>query len=74
MQQTNEPCLTFHQRADGRALVLADEEIALPMARLGAIVGVEGSLVDAEHRLFEAGPAPVSALMSAAMVASGAKR
>ena len=74
MQPTDEAGLVFDQRADRRALVLADEELALPMARLRAIVGWEGSLVDGEHRLFEPGSTPVAALMSAAMVSSRAKR
>jgi hypothetical protein len=45
MQQMDQPGLTFDQRVDRRAMVFADHEIALPMASLRAIVGLEGSLV-----------------------------
>jgi hypothetical protein len=66
--------LAFDQRADRRALVFADDEIALPMASLGAILGCEGPLIDGEHGLFEPGPTTVATLMSATMVTSRAQR
>jgi hypothetical protein len=42
MQQSDHPGLPFDERADRLALVLADDEIAPPVPRLGAVLGWEG--------------------------------
>ena len=44
------------------------------MARLGAVLGREGPLVDREHRMLKPRPAPFGALMSAPVIPSGAQR
>jgi hypothetical protein len=59
---------------DRRALVLADDQIALPVACLGAVLGLEGPLADGEHRLLEPRPASLSTLMSTAVITPGPQR
>jgi hypothetical protein len=44
------------------------------VAGLGAVLGLEGSLVDGEHRLLKPRPAPFGALMRASVITFGAKR
>jgi hypothetical protein len=74
MQEPDHPGLPLHQGADRRALVLADDEVSLPMAGLGAILGTEGPLMNREHGLLEPGRAPFGPLMRAPVIASGAQR
>jgi hypothetical protein len=74
MQQANHAGLAFDQRADGRTLVLADDEVSLPMPGLAAILWLERALVDGQHRLLEAWPAPIDMLVRAAVIPAGAKR
>jgi hypothetical protein len=71
-QQPDHPGLPFDQRADRRALVLADDEISFPVPRVGAVRGLEGPLVDGEHRLLEPGPAPFGPLMRTPVITPGA--
>ena len=74
MQQPDQPGLAFDECADRRALVLADDQVALPVPGLGAVLGRERPLVDGEHRLLEPGPTAFGALLSAPMISAGAQR
>lgn len=74
MQLPNERSLPLTKRADGRTLVFADDEIALPVSRLRAVFRGEGTLVDYKHRLLEPRPALLSARMSTPVIPSRAQR
>jgi hypothetical protein len=74
VQQPDHPGLPFDQRADCRALVLADDEISLPVPGLRAVIGLEGPLADGEHRLLEPRAAPVATLMRPPVITPGAQR
>jgi hypothetical protein len=68
MQQPDEAGLALNEGADGGLLILADDQIVFSVARLGAVAGWEGPLVDRQHRLFEACPAAIGTLLCPAMV------
>jgi hypothetical protein len=74
MQQTDQPGLAFDQRADRRMLVFADDQIALPVTSLRAIVGLRGRwcMVSIACSDLEPTATAFAALMSAAMVTSAA--
>ena len=74
MQQSDHPGLPFDECADRRFLVLADDEIAFPVPRLGAVLGREGPLVDGEHRLLKPRPTPFAALLSAPVISPSPQR
>jgi acyl CoA:acetate/3-ketoacid CoA transferase beta subunit len=74
VQQADHSGLPLDQGADRRALVLADDQITFPMAGLGTVIGLERPLADSEHGLLGPGPAPLGALMRAAVIPAGAQR
>ena len=74
VQQTDQSGLALDECADRGLLLLADDQVALPMSGLGSVLGWEGPLVDGAHRLFEPGPAAIGALLGAAMISCGAQR
>ena len=55
VQQTGRAGLALDERADRGLLVLADDQIALPVPGLAAVLGRERPLVDRAHRLLRTG-------------------
>ncbi|CKT26315.1 Uncharacterised protein [Mycobacterium tuberculosis] len=74
VQQPNQTCLSLDEGANRRALVLTNDEISFPVARLGAVGGIERPLVNRQHRLGEARAATARTQMGAAMSSSRAQR
>jgi len=72
MQQPDHPGCPLDQGADRPTVVAADDQVAFPMARFGPVGGVEGSLVDGQHRLGEPGPWLLSLLLRSAVITPGA--
>jgi hypothetical protein len=68
------PGLPLDQRADRRALVLADDEILLPMPGLRAVIRLERPLADGEHGLPGPRAPPAGMLMRPAVITPGAQR
>jgi hypothetical protein len=66
--------MAFNQRADRREMVIADDQIALPMARFRPVEGRERPVVDGEHRLLKPWPSALWALMRSAVISSGTQR
>jgi hypothetical protein len=57
VQQSDQSGLPLDERADGRALILAEDQMAFPTALFGSVLGREGTLVDGEHWVLKPGPA-----------------
>ena len=74
MQQPDDAGLRSTRVPIAERLVVADDEVALPMPGFGAILGSEWAVVDGQHRLLEPRPAALEALVSAAVVPTGAQR
>ena len=74
VHQSNQAGLALNESADRRALVLADDEVTFPVARLTAVSGIEWPLMDRQHRLSEPRTTPAWPLVRAAMSPAGAQR
>jgi hypothetical protein len=70
VQEPDRPGLSLDQGADRRALVFANDEIALPMPGLGPVQRIEGPLADGEYGLLEPPPSPFGVLVRATVIAS----
>lgn len=56
MDQSHETGLAFDEGADRRAVVVADDEVTLPVPGFGPVEGREGPVVDGQHRLLKPWP------------------
>lgn len=74
VQQPDDPSGALDQCADHRALVFADDVVALPVSGLGAVTRVEGPLVDGQHGLCEPGPTLLGLAVGPSMVTPGPRR
>lgn len=74
VQQPQQPGLPFDQGADRGPLVAADDEVALPVPRLGPVCGLEGSLVHRQHGLLKPGPPALDTLLRAPVLPPGPQR
>jgi hypothetical protein len=55
-------------------VVVADDQIALPMPGLGSVVNRERPVVDGEHWLLKPRPPALLALTGSAVITTGAQR
>ena len=74
VKKADESGPSFDECADRRALVLADDQIPLPVAWFGSVLGWERTVMDGEHRLLEPGPASFDTLLGAAVVSARPQR
>src|SRR5689334_24907117 len=68
VQEPDQSGRALDERADRRALVSADDQVALPVPCLAAIFNRRGPLMDCEHRLLKARAAAICSLLSAAVI------
>jgi hypothetical protein len=74
MHQAHHSGLTFDEGADRREVVVTDDEIALPVSGLGAVVDREWAVVDRQHRLLEPQSAALPTLVRATVIPARAQR
>jgi hypothetical protein len=74
VEQPDRPGLPFDEGADRRGLVLADDQVSLPMPGLRAVLGQKRPFVDGEHRVLKPWPTLFGVLLSPPMIAAGAQR
>lgn len=71
MHQTHHSGLTFDQGGDRRAVVVANDQVAFPVASLRSVIDRERTVVDGEHRLLKPWSSALLTLVRAAVIAAG---
>jgi len=74
VHQPQHPGLAFDQRTDRREVVVADDEVALPVPGFRPVGRRDGTVVDGEHGLLKPRPPALLALVRSAVIPSGTQR
>jgi hypothetical protein len=72
VHQAHHPGLAFDEGADRREVVVADDQVALPVSGFSPIGRGERPVVDGEHRLLEAAPSALLSPVRSAVIPPGA--